>query len=82
MRRRDYHPNCLVWSGTPGLIEISPGASSFQTSELTETGKLQAPAVILPFLSKITVIYTASPVSDFCWQHSLLLVNEIARSHY
>ncbi|MEH4132506.1 hypothetical protein POY07_27585, partial [Escherichia coli] len=51
----------IVWFGVaaPGLIEISPGASSFQTSELT--GKLQAPAVILPFLSKMAVyLYSKS----------------------
>ncbi|NYY73990.1 hypothetical protein DMN57_20970 [Escherichia coli] len=50
-----------VWVGSPGLIEISSGLHLSRPQSKPETGKLQAPAVILPFLSKIAVyLYSKS----------------------
>ncbi|API46359.1 TPA: hypothetical protein HL449_15440 [Escherichia coli] len=51
-----------VWSGSPRVDRnIVLGLHLSRPQSKPETGKLQAPAVILPFLSKITVyLYSKS----------------------
>ncbi|WP_427040551.1 hypothetical protein [Escherichia coli] len=58
-----------VWSGSPGLIEISPGLHLSRPQSKPETGKLQAPAVILPFLNKIAVYLYSEPCFGLLTPH-------------
>ncbi|KPH45089.1 hypothetical protein ABT67_09885 [Escherichia coli] len=66
MRRRNYHPNCLVWSGSPRVDRNISWSFIFPDLRVNlKPESFRHPPLSYPSSTKWLFIYTVNPVSDF-----------------